>query len=396
MFLFYGDILMKKNFHRFIFLCLLAGSFFPVYADGTYSRGITLDGTIGTAEKLDLPGPNYEIKPEHGHQAGANLFHSFQKFNIHSNESATFSGPNSVQNIISRVTGGNASWIDGTLRSTIPGADMYLLNPAGMMFGANARLDLGGSFHVSTADYLRLGENDRFYAMPQGNDVLSIAAPTAFGFLDGDAGVVSVEGKGELTTEVWGSAGDITLETENLELRENASVSSASKFLGKGGDAGTISIHATETETVRMTGNTSVNTSSEGQGDAGDITFTAANLNLDNGAVISSASNADQSGGAAGEISGEVTLPGGKSVLNALVNARMEAPETYAETMTDEAGHFTLTDLIDGTWIIFAEPPERETHKIFAESSEVVAEITETVPTVALLTATGKLKLIAE
>jgi len=112
--------------------------------------------------------------------------------------------------------------------------------------------------------------------------------------------------------------------------------------------------------------------------------------------VISSASNADQSGGAAGEISGEVTLPGGKSVLNALVNARMEAPETYAETMTDEAGHFTLTDLIDGTWIIFAEPPERETHKIFAESSEVVAEITETVPTVALLTATGKLKLIAE
>ncbi len=197
---------MKKIFHRFIFLCLLAGSFLPVYADGTHPRGITLDGTIGTAGMLDIPGPNYEIKAEHGHQAGANLFHSFQKFNIHSNESATFSGPNSVQNIISRVTGGNASWIDGTLRSTIPGADMYLLNPAGMMFGANARLDLGGSFHVSTADYLRLGENDRFYAMPQGNDVLSIAAPTAFGFLDGDAGMVSVEGKGKLTTEVWGEA----------------------------------------------------------------------------------------------------------------------------------------------------------------------------------------------
>ncbi len=111
-----------------------------------------------------------------------------------------------MQNIISRVTGGEGSWIDGTLRSTISGADMYFLNPAGVMFGPNASLDVGGSFHVSTGDYLRFGENDRFYAMPHESDVLSVAAPTAFGFLDGDAGVVSVEGKGKLTTEVWGEA----------------------------------------------------------------------------------------------------------------------------------------------------------------------------------------------
>ncbi len=147
---------------------------------------------------------DYEIKAEYGHQAGTNLFHSFQQFNIHADESATFTGPDSVQNIISRVTGGDASWIDGRLASAIPNADFYFLNPAGVMFGQNASLDLGGSFHVSTGDYLRFGGNDRFYAMPLENEVLSVAAPSAFGFLDGDAGNISVEGMGELTTEVWG------------------------------------------------------------------------------------------------------------------------------------------------------------------------------------------------
>ncbi len=166
-----------------------------------HPKGINLDGSLGNAGTLDLPGPDYEIKAEYGHQAGTNLFHSFQQFNIHADESATFTGPDSVQNIISRVTGGDASWIDGRLASAIPNADFYFLNPAGVMFGQNASLDLGGSFHVSTADYLRFGENDRFYAIPLENDVLSVAAPSAFGFLDGDAGKISVEGMGELTTE---------------------------------------------------------------------------------------------------------------------------------------------------------------------------------------------------
>jgi len=165
-----------------------------------------LDGSVGTAGKLKLPGPDFDINAEYGHQAGPNLFHSFKQFNVGTGESATFRGPDSVRNIISRVTGGEVSWIDGTLRSAIPDADMYLLNPAGLMFGANARLDISGSFHVSTADYLRMGENDRFSAFAEARegDVLSVASPSAFGFLDGNAGNISIEGKGEITAEVWG------------------------------------------------------------------------------------------------------------------------------------------------------------------------------------------------
>lgn len=179
-----------------VFLLILSTAF-PLYAQ------ITLDGTLGNAGKLNLPGPDYNIKADYGQQAGANLFHSFRHFNIAPRESATFSGPDSVRNIISRVTGGNVSLIDGTLRSAIPGANMYLLNPSGVMFGANASLDLSGSFYVSTADYLRLGENEKFFAEPLKNEVLSAAEPAAFGFLDNDIAPISVEGKGELTTEVW-------------------------------------------------------------------------------------------------------------------------------------------------------------------------------------------------
>jgi len=169
-----------KFFVIFSFLILFATR---LYADGTHLQGIQLDGTIGTAGKPDLPGPDYEIKAEFGKRAGANLFHSFRQFNIHQGESATFTGPDSVQNIISRVTGGNASWIDGRLASAIPNADLYFLNPAGVMFGPNASLDLQGSFHVSTADYLLLGEGGRFDARNPGDSILTVAPVESFGFL---------------------------------------------------------------------------------------------------------------------------------------------------------------------------------------------------------------------
>ncbi|MCP4345858.1 MAG: CHAT domain-containing protein [Desulfobacterales bacterium] len=223
-----GDILMKNYYLGLIVAVLFIITGVPVYSDDTHPHGITLDGTLGTAGKLELPGPDFDIKAEYGTQAGANLFHSFQKFNIHSNESATFSGPGSVQNIISRVTGGDISWIDGTLRSTIPGADLYLLNPAGLMFGPDALLDLGGSFHVTTADYLRMGDTEKFYAAPRENDVLSAANPAAFGFLDNNAAPITFKGgetklpKGQDNADLCVSKGNtISVIGGNIEIKGN-------------------------------------------------------------------------------------------------------------------------------------------------------------------------------
>uniref|UniRef100_UPI0011781C66 filamentous hemagglutinin N-terminal domain-containing protein n=1 Tax=Candidatus Entotheonella palauensis TaxID=93172 RepID=UPI0011781C66 len=93
-----------------------------------------------------------------GQQLGGNLFHSFGDFNVNTGESATFTGPGSVSNIIGCVTGGNLSNIDGLLRSDIVGANLFLLNPQGVIFGPNASLDVTGSFHVSTADVLHFDD----------------------------------------------------------------------------------------------------------------------------------------------------------------------------------------------------------------------------------------------
>ncbi|HEC84532.1 MAG TPA: filamentous hemagglutinin N-terminal domain-containing protein, partial [Thioploca sp.] len=83
-----------------------------------------------------------------------------------------------------RVTGGTSSHINGLLRSTIPNADFYFLNPAGVMFGKHAQLDVQGAFYLSTADYLRLDDGGQFSATQPEKSLLTVAPPAAFGFLE--------------------------------------------------------------------------------------------------------------------------------------------------------------------------------------------------------------------
>jgi filamentous hemagglutinin family protein len=102
--------------------CLL---FFELLVSSASHAGITLDGTMGA--KGPLAGPQYTITSGMGQQMKGNLFHSFSTFNVNKWESATFTGPSSILNIISRVTGGNPSSIDGLVRSTIQGANFYFI-----------------------------------------------------------------------------------------------------------------------------------------------------------------------------------------------------------------------------------------------------------------------------
>ncbi len=155
---------------------------------------VVSDGSMGTAGPLS--GPDYVITAQDGRQLGNNLFHSFQTFNLNTGESATFSGPSTIQNIVSRVTGGSPSWIDGTLRSAIPRADFYFINPSGVIFGANAALDVSGSFYVSTADYLKLGRDGRFDASEPSRTILTAADPAAFGFLNPAPAAITLAGSG--------------------------------------------------------------------------------------------------------------------------------------------------------------------------------------------------------
>ncbi|MEK7990782.1 MAG: filamentous hemagglutinin N-terminal domain-containing protein [Thiotrichaceae bacterium] len=135
----------------------------------------------------------FDITQNLGQTIGNNLFHSFDSFNLNQGEIAQFSGSEQIQNIISRVIGGEASFINGTIRSTIPDANFYFLNPYGVLFGEFAKLEVQGSFHVSTADYLKLSDGGEFHARFPQRDILTAAPVEAFGFLNNSAASLSVE-----------------------------------------------------------------------------------------------------------------------------------------------------------------------------------------------------------
>ncbi|MGB3614523.1 MAG: filamentous hemagglutinin N-terminal domain-containing protein, partial [Elainellaceae cyanobacterium] len=146
---------------------------------------IVPDDTLGEERSQVLQ--NFNGTPNEvitgGAQRGQNLFHSFEEFNIAEGRGAFFDSPAGLENIFSRVTGGNVSNILGTLGTTgasVP--DLYLMNPNGIMFGPNASLDLGGAFTATTADAIGFGQEAFSALVPEvPSDLLSVD-PSAFFF----------------------------------------------------------------------------------------------------------------------------------------------------------------------------------------------------------------------
>ncbi len=113
---------------------------------------------------------------------GINLFHSFSSFNIGAGQSVYFQNPNGIRNIISRVTGGSPSNIEGTLGVSGGTANLFLLNPNGILFGGNARLDVGGSFVATTATAIQFGTQGVFSSSAPTSPRLLTVNPSAFWF----------------------------------------------------------------------------------------------------------------------------------------------------------------------------------------------------------------------
>ena len=121
-----------------------------------------------------------------GTQQGNNLFHSFSEFNVREGRSVYFENPAEVTNILSRVTGNDLSDILGTLGVGAPGAlgtaNLFLINPNGIIFGPNARLDVGGSFVATTANAIGFGNQGFFSASAPNTPTLLAVNPSAFLF----------------------------------------------------------------------------------------------------------------------------------------------------------------------------------------------------------------------
>src|SRR5437867_408001 len=170
----------------------------PSLAQVTAITPTTGTGNLGTT--VTPSGNLYNITGGTRPGNGPNLFHSFGLFSVGTSDIANFSNDTglSTTNILSRVTGGNPSNIFGTIQTTGFGsANLFLINPAGVLFGPTASLNVGGSFHVSTADYVRMFDgtsNGYFYADPARPSVLTSAPVAAFGFLSPNPAAIAIQG----------------------------------------------------------------------------------------------------------------------------------------------------------------------------------------------------------
>ena len=112
-----------------------------------------------------------------GQKAGQNLFHSFSEFSVPSNSTVHFDNNENIENIFSRVTGSSISNIDGLIKAN-GNASLFLLNPAGILFGPNAQLDLGGSFIATTAEAIAFPNGIEFSAVnTESQPVLTVNIP---------------------------------------------------------------------------------------------------------------------------------------------------------------------------------------------------------------------------
>src|SRR3954453_16937302 len=305
---------MLRTLNVVLFRLLLAVAPSGLILLSSASAQIRTDGSVGPARSL--LGPSFAIGADLGKQVGPNLFHSFTTFNVGNGETATFTGPSSFFNIISRVTGGQTSQVDGQVASTIPGANLFLLNPSGWVFGPHATLNVQGSVHVSSTDHLHFADGTRLPAgTPTGSSFTS-APPEAFGFLGSRSGAITVTGS-QLTTPV---GKDLSLVGGPVRIEGGQVMAPAGKLhIASAASAGTINLNGREAPAqtapaygpVTVSGNAVADVvDPSGQRGGGAVQVRGGAVLID-GSTVGARNSSNQPGGTVSVKADALTLRGG-------------------------------------------------------------------------------------
>lgn len=291
---------------------------------------IVPDNTLGAESSVVTPNLNLNGIPsdqiDGGAIRGANLFHSFTQFNINAGRGAYFTNPAGIANILSRVTGANRSEILGRL-GVNGTANLFLINPNGIVFGPSASLDVQGSFIATTANAVEFGNRGIFSASKPESPQLLNVNPSAFlfnqippggitnrsarlqvrpgqnlillgGNVNLDGGVLQApSGRVELAGLAESGRVGIDRESNNLSLifpdggvRADISLSNRAS-IEAGGDI------QVQGRRVTLTQGSQIKTAAEGAADAGNITVNTGQLILRDGAQVTASTRGRGRGG---------------------------------------------------------------------------------------------------
>jgi len=297
-----------------------------IASSGNYAWAqISSDGTVGSQVNSPIPG-TFLING--GTTRGSNLFHSFSEFSVPSNGFAYFNNLTPIQNIITRVTGGSISNIDGLIRANGT-ANLFFLNPNGIIFGPNAQLKIGGSFLASTASSINFADGSKFSAnASQTKPLLTVSSPLGLqygnnpgniqlemSFLEVKKGQTLALVGGNLQSnhsflyapggrvELGGLSGEgivgLNVDNNNLNLSFPNNVPLADVSLNltsvsvSGDGGGNIQVNANR---IMLTNKSSLNANIQGSQNGGGIMINASQLILRDGSFIKAATDAKSTG----------------------------------------------------------------------------------------------------
>jgi len=314
------------------------------YAQVTTNITPTTTTPLDLGTEVDTAGTTTQITGGTRPGNGTNLFHSFDSFTLGTGDTAHFLNDMQLptNNIFGRVIGEEVSTIDGTLRTNNPldaldpmnfgAANLWLVNPSGLLLGPNARIEVGGSVSMSTANYLRFENTSTLYDMlstPASLGPLSVAPVAAFGFLGPELPApITVQGsifqvpKGQSLSLV---GGDITVQAASLRAPGGqlnlVSVASPGEVLVPSFQTGSFTtmgtVMLTEGATLDVSGQLDVDGNPIGNGNGGTVFVRGGQLVIDASTILANTVGAVDGALTAVdvEVSQDVTLSNGASIF---------------------------------------------------------------------------------